>query len=179
MRRLSPEFGKFHTWGNVLRLFLKIFTEPKNILQESHLWLFFDKFHVCILATCSLVPVCKSTAIVHICHNCKWLQFVTRSMILCTFCCRTVCTLQCTHSCNRNLWLATQLIEWGVCPDQHCICISGGTKMGSKYSEHSKNMKMLVKLSLLSHFEWFSKMLLEVSRECSFICPEEGNILEV
>ena len=58
---------------------------------------------------------------------------------------------QCTHGCNRNLWLATQLIEWGVCPDQHCICISGGTKIGPKYSEHSKNMKMLVKLSLLSH----------------------------
>ena len=51
--------------------------------------------------------------------------------------------------------------------------------MGPKYSEHSKNMKMLVKLSLLSHFEWFSKMLLDVSRECSFICPEEGNIPEV
>ena len=51
--------------------------------------------------------------------------------------------------------------------------------MGPKYSEHSMNMEMLVKLSLLSHFEWFSKMLLDVSRECSFICPEEGNILEV
>ena len=157
----------------------KSLPSPKISYKKVICDFFFDKFHVCILATCSLVPVCKSTAIAHICYNCKWLQFVTRSMILCTFCCRTVCTLQCTHSCNRNLWLATQLIEWGVCPDQHCICISGGTIMGPKYSEHNKNMKMLVKLSLLSHFEWFSKMLLEVSRECSFICPEEGNILEV
>ena len=36
--------------------------------------------------------------------------------------------------------------------------------MGPKYSEHSMNMEMLVKLSLLSHFESFSKMLLDVSR---------------